>query len=491
MHLPGAQPKPARGFEDLEPASLPPFPGLWAAVGPGLVWLALAQGSGELIFWPYLVAKYGLAFVILLVPAHLMQIPVNTAIGRYTILTGEPIFRGFLRLHRTFAIVLWLWMFVLFLWIGGWASAGGTALAELFQWPATWPAGRRSLFWGYVLMAVFFAALVLGRQVYRLIERFMTVVAVVTLLGLFWACSNPVVLRAAPAFFRALLVPGPWPAGQPSWDDWSAREWSFLLTAICFAGLGGFWTLFYSYWIREKGWGMARSMGHITSPLTGSAQAIRLEGFRCRDMPEDHRRYRGWMRALLVDNRIGVLGNLLTTLLMCLLSWAILHPQGKAPDRWTIAVAQADFFGSYWAPARMLFLFVAAFFLVDAWLAGVDAVSRVHAHMVCELSPTARVKGVRFWYYAFVVLMAVASGVTMPLGDPATILVASGVVNLAGITVYSVALYILTARKLRGVMPDWALPRWWESAGLWVSILVYGALGIVYFLQVAWPLVSS
>ena len=470
--MPSAAARPD-GFSDLEPASLPPFPGLWAAVGPGLVWLALAQGSGELIFWPYLVAKYGLAFVILLVPAHLMQVPVNTAIGRYTILTGEPIFRGFLRLHRGFAIVLWLWMFVLFLWIGGWASAGGTALAELFGWPASWPAGRRSLLWGYVLMAVFFAALVLGRQTYRLIERFMTVVAVITLGGLLWACSNPVVLSAAPAFLRALVVPGPWPAGQPSWDDWPAREWSFFLTAICFAGLGGFWTLLYSYWIREKGWGLANP--------------ARLEGFRLEDTPQNRERFRGWMRALLVDNRIGVMGNLATTLLMCLLSWAILHPQGKAPDRWTIAVAQADFFGSYWAPARMLFLFVAALFLVDAWLAGVDAVSRVHAHMVCELSPAARGKGVRFWYYAFVVFMALASAITMPLGDPATILVASGVVNLAGITVYSVALYVLTARKLRGVMPAWALPRWWESAGLWVSILVYGALGVVYFVQVAWP----
>ena len=34
-----------------------------------------------------------------------------------------------------------------------------------------------------------------------------------------------------------------------------------LLTAITFAGLGGFWTLFYSYWLRDKGSGMAHYMG--------------------------------------------------------------------------------------------------------------------------------------------------------------------------------------------------------------------------------------
>ena len=40
---------------------LPRFPGWAAALGPGVVWMALAQGSGELIWWPYLIAQYGLA----------------------------------------------------------------------------------------------------------------------------------------------------------------------------------------------------------------------------------------------------------------------------------------------------------------------------------------------------------------------------------------------------------------------------------------------
>ena len=76
--------------------SAPRVPGWWAALGPGVVWMALAQGSGELIWWPYLVAKYGLTFVWLLIPACLLQYPLNVEIGRYTLLTGESIFRGLL-----------------------------------------------------------------------------------------------------------------------------------------------------------------------------------------------------------------------------------------------------------------------------------------------------------------------------------------------------------------------------------------------------------
>ena len=39
------------------------------------MWLALAQGSGELIWWPFMVSKYGLWFLFLLVPACLLQWP--------------------------------------------------------------------------------------------------------------------------------------------------------------------------------------------------------------------------------------------------------------------------------------------------------------------------------------------------------------------------------------------------------------------------------
>ncbi|MBC7224490.1 MAG: hypothetical protein H5T59_09510 [Anaerolineae bacterium] len=48
---------------------VPAFVGIAAAIGPGVIWASLAQGSGELIWWPYLTAKYGAAFLGILLPA--------------------------------------------------------------------------------------------------------------------------------------------------------------------------------------------------------------------------------------------------------------------------------------------------------------------------------------------------------------------------------------------------------------------------------------
>ncbi|MCI0527132.1 MAG: hypothetical protein L0Y56_06785, partial [Nitrospira sp.] len=60
---------------------LPPLASILVALGPGVIWMALAQGSGELIWWPFIIAKYGLTFLFLLVPACLLQYPLTIEIG--------------------------------------------------------------------------------------------------------------------------------------------------------------------------------------------------------------------------------------------------------------------------------------------------------------------------------------------------------------------------------------------------------------------------
>jgi hypothetical protein len=311
----------------LQRAPVPAFPGWLRALGPGVVWMALAQGSGELIFWPYLIAKYGLAFLFLLVPACLLQWPLTFEIGRYTAVTGESIWQGFVRLHPLFALPLWLLMIVSFLWFGAYASAGGTALAALSGFPAGFSPGGRALFWAYLTIALFLAGLVLAPVLYRFIERFMLVVALFTVVGLGAACAHPAVWGKAPAFVLGLVRPE-WPPPRP-WSDSDAPN---LLTGITFAGLGGFWTLFYSYWLREKGVGMARYAGRVTGVL-GRAESIALSGSVPAEAPGAAAELGRWLRFVRVDSGIGIVGNIFTTLMTCLLAYALLTPQGIRPVR--------------------------------------------------------------------------------------------------------------------------------------------------------------
>jgi hypothetical protein len=456
-----------------ERAPLPAFPGYLKALGPGVVWLALAQGSGELIWWPYVVARYGLAFLFLLLPACLLQWPVNYAIGRYTVLTGESVLRGFLRMHRGLGILLWILMAISFLWVGAFAAAGGTALAALVDWPAGWDARARTNLWALLSMALLLGAFLLSRRFYRFIEWFMWGVAGVTLAGLFLACAHPTVMAALPAFLRGLLVPE-LPPPRP-WDPGDATR---LLTAFTFAGLGGFWTLFYSYWVRAKGAGMAALL-HAEAPavdLAGSAaqDVARLPERPGGDLPR-------WKRYLVADSGIGVLGNLLTTLMTCLLAYAILFPKGLFSEGYHLAVVQSEFFAvRFGGLGRILFLVVAAAFLCDTWIGTMDTVARVHADFSRALFVRCARVPARRLYYLFLASGSALTVLTLPMAEPGALILLTAVIGFVGTVIYTWALLALNYRFLPRVAPDLGRGRPVSRALLLIACLAYTLLAVLY-----------
>ncbi len=458
-------------------AHFPIFPGMAAVIGPGVIFMALAQGSGELIWWPYIIAKYGLTFLFLLLPACLLQFPIVYELGRYTMLTGESIFQGFIRLNRTFALLLWILMTLSFLWFGAFAAAGGTSLAALTNIPAGWSPRGQTLFWAYLTMFVFLSAILLSKVVYRMVEVFMWGVALTTLLGLIWASTHPDALRVLPSFLTGLFVPQ-FPMPRP-WDPDDATK---LLTAITFAGLGGFWTLFYSYWIRDKGIGLAHFMGRITGPITGKPEVIPASGF----IPEEGEALNQlprWRRFLIWDISIGVGGNILTTLMTCLLAYALLFPKGLLPQHYELAVIQSRFFELSWGPiGRILFLVVAAAFLADTWLATVDAVSRIHTDCVYGFFRRARTIPVRSWYLFFLLLLTAVTSVTILLNEPGPLILLSAVIGFFGTVLFSIALIFLNHIFLPRHLPHEARPGRISLVFLVLSCLASGFLAVAYIL---------
>jgi hypothetical protein len=439
--------------------------------------MALAQGSGELVWWPYLVAKYGLTFLWLLIPACFLQYPLNVEIGRYTLLTGESIFRGFFRVSPVVGVLLWLLMTVSFLWFGAFASAGGTALAALTGFPGGYGVRGRSLFWAYATIAVFVAAIALSGVVYRTIERCMKVVAVVTVAGLLWACTQPEVRAVLPTFLSALAGPP-----GPSERAWDVNDSTKLLTAITFAGLGGFWILLYSYWLRDKGSGMAAYGRRITGLLGGGDAAGRedVSGHLVDDTEASASEWRRWRRYLTVDALVGILGNLATTMMTCLLAYALLYPRGLLPDEYEIAVVQSAFFEVSWGPiGRILFLIVAAAFLTDTWLGTADGVSRMHADVIRRCFPGTRLSE-RQWYYVILTLLTAVTCGTMLLDAPGPLILLSAVIGFAGTVLFPPALYVLNYRRLPAAAPAWARPHLLEALLLWTSFAVYAALAAAY-----------
>src|SRR5919106_2525528 len=461
-------------------APLPPLPSMLRAFGPGVLFMALAQGSGELIWWPYMISKYGLSFLFLLLPACLLQFPVTYEIGRYTLLTGESIFQGFIRLQRHFAFFLWILLTLSFLWFGAFAAAGGTSLAALTNFPAGWTPRGQSLFWGYASMTIFLAAILLSKVIYQLVEKFMWGVALLTIIGLVWASANAEVLHALPAFIRALFIPD---LSMPR--PWDSADATKLLTAITFAGLGGFWTLFYSYWVRDKGAGMAHYMGKITGPITAKPEAIPASG-SVPGQDEGLAHVARWRRYLFWDVSIGVGGNLVTTLMTCLLAYALLFPKGLLPQGYELAVVQSRFFEVSWGLAgKIVFLIVAAAFLSDTWLATVDAVSRIHTDCLYAFFPRSQSVPVRSWYLIFLFLLTAVTAATMGFAEPGPLILLSAVIGFVGTVFFSVALVFLNHVYLPRHLPAAACPGRVNLVFLCVACAAYALLAIAYLLTIS------
>ena len=232
---------PMGKLDPLKLAVMPTFLGIFAYIGPGILWAALAQGSGELIWWPYMTAKYGAAFLGLLIPASMLQYCINLEIMRYVILTGETPMTGFTRIARWYAIIIFLGIFIENIWFGAYASAGGTALGSLTHFPAGWSPAGRSLFWGYLTIGIYLIALTFGRVVYNVVEKFSMLIVVITIGGVLAALIQPKVYSAAPQFLPALMPHFSWPG------NWDPKDLGILVTIIAYAGAGGFWQLFIGY----------------------------------------------------------------------------------------------------------------------------------------------------------------------------------------------------------------------------------------------------
>lgn len=455
---------------------LPVMPGLILMMGPAFVWAAIAQGSGELIWWPYFAAKYGPAFIGLLLPASLIQFFVNREVSRYTAITGKGIWSGFLSLGKLFSYPLFLICFVNFLWLGGYASAGGTALFELTKFPLGFSDRAGTLFWAYVLMVGFSAIFVFSRIIYKSIENFMKLVTVVTIAGLIFSALQPQVLATIGEFFKYFFNPLSvrWPI------SWQASDASNLATAIAFAGMGGFLNLLYSYWMKDKGVGMAKYTTKIGGLL--AKDSVGDEGNLVFENNEENKiRWRSWLKFLNFDSFLAVAINALTAGLTTLLAFAILFPKGIYPMGWKITVVQAEFFrSSLGTIGGIIFLIIAAAFMIDTWVGLTDGVARQFADFTFKVKNFG--KGFRFWYWLWLGFLILTSLVTITLAQPGVLITIIGVTSIFAFVLYIPALWYLNYIKLPEEYPSFIRPKKWENVTLFVTWLFYLAAAVWYLL---------
>ncbi|ESS11160.1 MAG: hypothetical protein A07HR60_01876 [uncultured archaeon A07HR60] len=280
---PATQDYPSRGTQDgFKLTELPKVPKVSHIVGPSAIMLGASLGSGETMFWPNLLAQYGWSLYWAFWVGVITQFFINTEIQRWTMATGESIFRGYDRIGR-----FWPWFFLLagFFHLGwpGWASGG----AKVF---AGWTGVVAVESWwiiAVVSMVVIWLSYQAGPLLYNIIERAQLVL-------MFVAIGAALVLTL---FVGSVGQLANLPAGAVSFGSLPPSDELDIATflgGLAYAGAGGYINLAQGVWAREKGYGMGTYQGRLKNPLRGADPEEVEGGFAFEPTEKNLKRWRGW-----------------------------------------------------------------------------------------------------------------------------------------------------------------------------------------------------
>jgi hypothetical protein len=429
-------------FSPLEKRELPPAPHWSKAIGVGLVVMGLAIGTGELIMWPHLIVKHGMGLLWLALLGITFQYFINREVARHSLATGEGFFTSSARVLK-WTPLFWLFaVILLYIW-PGWASSIGTILVELFGFGS-------HLMWSWVSLGLVLLLTFVGRVAYITLERSLKITVPVFFLilaGVSFFNLTPEILGEA---LRGLINFGSIPKGV---------DINVLLGAVVFAGAGGMLNLCVGLWYKDKQVGMGKYAGRIVNPITGKQEAVGVSGSTFEINKENIKKWKKWMRYITVDQ--GVIFWLLGFITLFLLSvnaYAVLSPQGLTPEGMDVAVVQAHIFGNLWGTIGFkVFLIMAFLMLFSVMWTVIDALTRMVSDIVYTNSRTGPNKKIFRWfekislsrlYYTIIVGVVIIGAFLLPLEQPLTLLVISGVLGGLTMALYTPFLVYLNNFRL-------------------------------------------
>ncbi len=275
---------PDKHVPPVEYTDLPePLP-MKKVVGPSVLLLAGAIGSGEYVLWPSIASQVGLVLVWLVILGVGTQYFLNMEIERYTLATGETAVTGFTRIWKPWGVLFILMGVLAWMW-PGWATGGTTTLS--FALGFSEDAIPTITIGVLVLIGV---VLTFSPVVYRTIEKIQFFMVALIVLFVLYAVVALLGVDGYAELGRGFVAVDEIPGGV---SDVGAAA---LLGAIAFAGAGGVMNLVQSNWVRDKGLGMGAKLPKVVSPFTGEEIAAPTTGYFFHRDEENMRRWNGWWK---------------------------------------------------------------------------------------------------------------------------------------------------------------------------------------------------
>lgn len=443
------------------------FKNVLRTVGPGVIGLGIAIGSGEWLLGPSMIVNYGAAFLWITTIAVLLQTLLNVEMARYTLYTGEPIISGFMRTRPGPSFWGWTYVVLGFLQYGwpGWALASATATAAILlgRLPTADDAGMVKLI-GYVTFGICFAIALSSKKIERTVEYamwimvagivlFLLAIDVFTVSAANWA-------RVGSGFVNFGRLP-------------EGADWLLVGGFAAYSGLGGIGNAFVTNWMRDKGQGMGATVGYIPGAL-GDKLSLSSHGNVFEVNPESLKRWNNWWKFVYVDQwMIFALGSIIGMALTALLTLQYV-PLGTKVGGWAVANMQAEAIRGVHGNLFFYMTLLCGFWVLFSTQLGiVDGMPRTATDVLWTGSSAVRNwRGgdVRAIYYGTLAAFAIWGAIALNLAQPLALIVISA--NVAGFIALMLSIHtIIINRKF---LPRALQAPLWREGALVLTALFYG-----------------
>lgn len=467
---------PAWGRADLPTPPAPHGLGWLGVVGPGVIVLGAAIGSGEFLLGPAAFVNHGLTLLWVTGVAVLLQTLFNTEVMRYTLATGEPVITGFMRTRPRSTFWAAFYASLYFLQVGWPAWAGTAAAAIFFLFSDRLPGvdDASAVYWiGVSAFLVCAGALLTGRRVERTLEL-LNWILIVCILATFFVMG---LLFVSPQTWLAAVT------GFVGFDPQSgsfmflpADADFFLLGALAaYSGAGGVGNLNLSNYARDRGYGMGQVTGYIPALIAGRKANLAHTGSTFSPTPEAMTRWRGWRRIVAADQWGVYFSGALLGMMLPAMLYVTFLPRGLDIRGLGVSAALAEAMtsevGSF---AAGVVAFMAVWLLLKAQLDIMEGMTRAITDILWTGSRRARAWSsgdVRKLYYTILTLVVAWGVIALGLAEPIILLQLGA--NVAGVIFIIASLHLLYLNTT--LLPRELRPSIWRRAALIAMALFYGA----------------
>lgn len=448
-------------------------------IGPSFILLGLGLGSGEVILWPFLASNYGMGIIWGAMIGITLQFFMNMEIERYALARGESVFVGLTRKIK--AIPWWFLLSTFAPWIWpGIAAISATLFVSVLDLGGSDPANSSAQqFMTIGLLVVMGLILSLGPVLYKTVERFQMIliavgVPVIFCLSLYIAGQSDIGEVA-----KGLVGVGTDSGGENYWLLPSGIVMASFLGALAYAGAGGNLNLAQAFYIKEKGLGMGKYSGRITSILTGKKERKSiLTGTKFPATKENTKEFKKWWRNINIEHFLVFwLTGSITIILLSLMAYNTTFGIAESSNVNFILLEGAEI-GKLLAPwVGTFFLTIAGFTLFGTQLTVYDATSRIISENVILASGqrikdkyASKVYYITLWLMIASGIVIIASGFTQPL----QLLVLAAVLN-------AIAMFVHTGLTLwlnKTSLPKAIRPNRFRTSVMGFAFLFYGSFSV-------------